>query len=41
MKDRIESKLQVGNIDATRADRGFKVHTLHKHFLMWFRGHGK
>ena len=41
MKDRVESKLQVGNIDATRVDQGFKVHTLHKHFLTRFGGHGK
>ena len=41
MKDRVESKLQAGNIDATRADRGFKVRTLHKHFLTRFGGRGK
>ena len=41
MKDHVESKLQAVNIDATKADWGFKVCTLHKHFLTWFGGHGK
>ena len=41
MKDHVKSKLQAGNIDATKADRGFKVRTLHKHFLTRFGGHGK
>ena len=29
MKDRVESKLQAGNIDATRADEGLKVRRSH------------
>ena len=41
MKDRVESKLQARNIDVTRVDRGFKVRTLHKHFLMRLGGRGK
>ena len=41
MKDHVDSKLQAGNIETTRANRGFKVRTLHKHFLTQFGGHGK
>ena len=41
MKDRVESILQMCNIDTTRVDWGFKVQILHKDFLAWFLGHGK
>ena len=41
MKDHIESKLQMCNIDMTRVDQGFKVQRLHKDFLAQFLGHGK
>ena len=38
MKDHIESKLQMCNIDMTRVDQGFKVQRLHKDFLAQFWG---
>jgi len=36
MKDHVESKLQAGNIDTTRTNRGLKVQRLHKDFLARF-----
>ena len=41
MKDPIESILQMHNIDATRADHGFKVQRLHKDFIARFLECGK
>ena len=40
LKNGVASKVQASNIDATRADRRFKVRTLHKHFLTRFEGRG-